>query len=171
MLDHHEAINVLLIADCSATAAMLRQVMEQSGLRGEIRRMHQGRSAVAYARRSGPYKEAKSPHLILLDFSAPDERCLSIVTELAFGQDRAPAPVILLTSPESEHFLHSGNLTRDSSRIFAPTSLLSFIRKMRQHPRSRFLRALSVMYDLGPILVRLPASFVRRPEEQPALIA
>jgi len=162
---------LLLIADDSATAAMLRQVMEQSGLTGEIRRMHQGRGAVAYARRNGPYKDAKSPDLILLDFTAPDERCLSIATEVAFGPGRALVPVILLTSSDSEYLLHSGVFRRDSSRIFAPTTLFSFIKKMRQHSRNRFLRAVSVMYDLGPILVRLPASFVRRPDQQPALIA
>lgn len=171
MPDDKEAMNLLLIADDSATAAMLRQVMEQSGLTGEIRRMHQGRSAVAYARRSGPYTDAKSPDLILLDFSAPDERSRAIATEIAFGAGRALAPVILLTSPDSEYLLQSDVFQRDSFRMFAPTSLFSFIKKMRQHSRNRFLRALTVMYDLGPILVRLPASFVRRPDQQPALIA
>ena len=164
-------MNLLLIADSSEKAAMLRQLMELNGLCGEIRRMHQGKSAVAYARQKGPYKDAAPPDLILLDFSEPDERCLSIATQVALGPGRAPAPVVLLTSAESEDLLRSGVLKCDGSKMFAPTNLICFIKKMKQHSRSRFLRALSVISELGPVLVRLPTSFARHPQDQPALIA
>lgn len=164
-------MNLLLISDGSERAAMLRQMMEQQGLNGEIRRMDQGRSAVAFARHSGPYKDADTPDLVLLDMSDPDQRCLNVLKQIALSSARPAAPVVLLISTESEHLLGSGSLNIDTSRVFAPTSLLCFVRKMRQHSRRRFLRALAVMSEIGPILVRLPASFVPQKHDDAALTA
>lgn len=150
---------------------MLRQLMEQQGLRGEIRRLDPGRSAVACARRSGPYRGETTPDVVLLDFAEPERRSMTIAKEIALGSRRVRTPVVLLTSHESEAALQSGELQFDANSVFAPTSLGCFIRKMQQHSRRRFMRALSVMADLGPILVRLPANIVRRDSDKTALSA
>ena len=166
-----KTMKLLLISDGSDRAAMLRQLMEQQGLRGEIHRMDQGRSAIAAARGTGPFKGEKPPDLVMIDFSAPNRRCLSVLSRLALGSKPCPMPVILLTSPDSEDLLRSGELDFDATRVFAPTNLLSFVRKMRQHSRRRFLRALRVMASLGPVLVRLPESLLQRNENETALTA
>lgn len=154
-------MNLLLISDCTEKAALLTQAMEQQGLHGEIRTMRPSRSAVACARRSGRYRRMAPHDFVLFDFSEPNEQCLAIVSDVAFGPNRAAAPVILLTSPSSECLLDSDSLEAGKSHMFAPTSLGCFLNKMQQHSRSRFLRALSVMSDLGPVLVRLPGFFLR----------
>jgi response regulator RpfG family c-di-GMP phosphodiesterase len=158
-------MNLLFISDSDEKADLLRQAMRQQGLRGDIRRMRPTRSAVAYARRSGRFKEAKAHDFILFDFSEPDEKCLSIVADVAFGPNKAASPVILLTSPGSECLLDSERLAVDDHGMFAPTSLSCFLNKMRQHSRSRFMRALTVMSDLGPVLVRLPGFFMRHRDD------
>lgn len=163
----NDTMNLLLISDNSEKAAMLTQTMEQLGLSGEIRTMRPTRSAVAYARRSGRYRGATAYDFILFDFSEPSENSLSIVADVAFGPNRPAAPVILLTSPGSECLLDSDNLQSGDSSMFAPTSLSCFLKKMRQHSRHRFLRALSVMSDLGPVLVRLPGFYMRHTDEVP----
>ena len=161
MATANDTMNLLLISDSAERGAMLSQAMEQQGLRGEIHRMRPSRSAVAFARRSGRYRRSTPHDFILFDFSEPNERSLAIVRDVAFGPNRAAAPVILLTSPSSECLLDSDSLAIDDSGMFAPTSLGCFLEKMRQHSRNRFLRALSVMSDLGPVLVRLPGFFLR----------
>ena len=164
-------IKVLLISDGSDKAAMLRQLMEQHGLQGEIRRMDQGRSAVACARRSGPYRGEPPVDVVLLDFSHPDRRSTSVVKQIALGSSRPATPVVLLTSEYSDDALHSKELHFDQQSVFAPTTLGCFIRKMQQHSRRRFLRALSVMADLGPILVQLPSALTRHTGDDAALSA
>lgn len=160
-------MNLLLISDSPEKAEMLSQVMEQHELDGEIRRMRPTQSAVACARRNGRYRRTTPHDFILFDFSEPDEQCVSIVWDIAFGPHKASAPIILLTSSVSEHLLESGRLSNGGTRMFAPTGLSCFFRKMRQHSRRRFLRALSVMSDLGPVLVRLPGFFLRHGDEMP----
>lgn len=150
---------------------MLRQLMERQGLDGEIRRMDQGRSAVACARRSGPYRGEAPPDVVLLDFSHPDRKSTSVVKQIALGASRPATPVVLLTSDESDDALHSRELRFDANSVFAPTTLNCFIRKMQQHSRRRFLRALAVMADLGPILVRLPDAMSRQNGDETVLSA
>lgn len=157
----NDTMSVLLISDSIDKAAMLTQAMEQQGLKGEFRRMRPSRSAVACARRTGRYRRGMPHDLILFDFSEPDEKSLSIAADIAFGPNRAHTPVILLTSSVSECLLETDRLNGNGSGLFAPTSLVCFLKKMRQHSRRRFLRALSIMSDLGPVLVRLPGIFMR----------
>ena len=165
-------MQLLLISDSSERAAILRQLMEQQGLHGEIRRLDPGRSAIACARHSGPYRGEAMPDVVLLDFADPGRRNKSVVKEIALGSRRVATPVVLLTSQASEAALHSDELRFDENSVFAPTSLGCFIRKMRQHSRQRFLRALSVMAGLGPILVRMPGgSFAGQDGDETALSA
>ena len=171
MQGNDKTLKLLLISDESDKAALLRQLMEQQGLCGEIRRMGQGKSAVACARGSGPYKGEGIPDLVMLDFSAPDRRCFATLKQVAVGSGHAAAPVVVLTSADTEDALATDELEFDASRVFAPISLASFVRKMRLHSRGRFLRALAVMAGLGPILVRLPASLLQTDHTTPAMIA
>ncbi len=161
----NDTMNLLLICDSAERGSMLTQTMQQQGFRGDIHHMRPSRSAVAYARRSGRYRRATPHDFILFDFSDPDAQSLAIVRDVAFGPNRAAAPVILLTSPGSECLLDSDSLPTEDASMFAPTSLTCFLDKMRQHSRNRFLRALTVMSDLGPVLVRLPGFFLRNSED------
>ena len=156
-----KTMNVLLVSDCPDKAAMLAQLMEQQSLSVNLHRMQPSRSAVDYARRSGRYRRVTPHHFILFDFSEPDKACLSTVSTIAFGANRAPAPLVLLTSPESESLLYSGRIERGDSCMFSPTSLNGFLRYMREHSVSRILHSLSILSDLGPVLVRLPGYFMR----------
>lgn len=171
MRANDEQIKLLLISDGGEKAAMLRQLMAKQGLQGEIRRMDPGRSAVACARRSGPYRGEPAADVVLLDFSAPDRKSMSVVKQIALGSSRLDTPVVLLTSEASDAALHSNELRFDEHSVFAPTSLGCFIRKMQQHSRHRFLRALAVMADLGPILVRLPGTLARQNGDDSVLSA
>lgn len=172
MQDDCKRFSLLLISGSCELAAMLRQLMEQQGLHGEIRRMDPGKSAVALARRSGPYKGASAAlDLVLFDFEAPNARSLSVLQQIAPTSGRLPVPLVLLTSPTSEELLSSGNFWFDETRVFAPTSLACFLGGMRQHARYRFLRALAVMGELGPILVSLPDALRQRLDDRQALSA
>ena len=71
---------------------------------------------------------------------------------------------MILTSDLSEHLLEDAGVADGRSIMFEPAELSCFLKKMHEHRSARFKRALSVMYELGPILVRLPRSFVDSPE-------
>jgi len=155
-------IDIVLIADDSAKAAMLRRFLENNGIRGHVSRIAQRKKALAYIQHKGPRSTIPVPDLILFDFSEPRDRVVSLLQDAVFGSTAPIAPVIVLTSPSSEQLLESGAVHCGNATMFAPKTLVGFVRKMRDHQRDRFLRAVSVLSDLGPILVRLPDSFSHR---------
>lgn len=151
-------INLVLIADDQGRASILRSMMEKFGINGVIRRINPGENAIDCARKAGPYREKSLPDLIFFDFTDPNEESIAVLREIAFGHKRARVPVVLLTSNASLGVLDDDRVSDPTAIMFSPTSLPSFVGKMKNGKRSAFFRALDTLYQYGPILVRLPES-------------
>ena len=163
-------IDLVLIADNPNRAAMLRDTMEQTGISGVIRRLEPGVPAIDCARRSGAYRQRDLPDLILFDYADPDVHNTSVLCDIAFSEKKAQVPVVLLTSPSSQDLLESGDVCDDKAIMFSPTSLNSFVAKMKNDKRTSFFKALDTLYQYGPILVKMPESF-RKYDYEPAALS
>lgn len=152
-------INLVLIAENPNRASMLRDTLEVTGISGVIRRLEPGSPAIDCARQSGAYREKDLPDLILFDYADPNDRITSILRDLVFSDEKAHVPVILLTSPSSQNLLDTGDVGGEEAIMFSPTSLNSFVGKMKNEKRTSFFKALNTLYQYGPILVRMPESF------------
>ena len=153
-------LNLVLISDNPMGASMLRDAMQKSGIQGLIRRLPPGTAAISCARKTGLYANKAMPDLILFDYSAPDEHNTAVLRDIAFSGERARVPLVLLTSPASQQILDNGDVDEHKSVMFSPTSLTCFVRKLAINKRRSFFRALDTLYQYGPILVRVPSTFV-----------
>ncbi|MGI9271351.1 MAG: hypothetical protein ACR2QT_06215 [Woeseiaceae bacterium] len=161
-----EVIRVLLISDSHDMVARLTQQLEFREVSTKIKVMRPGRKAINCAR--GKSRFGRDPvDLVVIDFSNPDHRSQSFISKLAFGENRIETPIVLLTSDYSEELLDRGAIDCDSSIMFSPTSLTSFLGKMHELSREKFLRTVTIVSGIGPILVRLPGYFSRTLDETP----
>lgn len=158
MQEQEKGIDLVLIADNAGRASMLRDALEDSGINGVIRRLEPGSPAIDCARRAGAYRQKNLPDLILFDYADPNERTTSVLRDLAFSKEKARVPVILLTSRNSQDLLDTGDVGGKETIMFSPTSLKSFVGKMRIEKRTSFFKALDTLYQYGPILVQMPES-------------
>lgn len=149
-------LNLVLIADRPELTQHLSEQLKRAGVKGVIRRMPFGGDAIACARRSGNFRWRPAPDLVIFDYSYVDEYSTDILRKLAFGEDRAKIPVVIITSPDSQAELDGGKVDGGEAVMFSPTELDRFIAKMRNENRGRFLKALKTLYQYGPILVRTP---------------
>lgn len=149
-------INLMLIADNSGCATTLRNALESSGINGTIRRVAPGGRAVACARQTGTFSKTALPDLIFFDLAQSDEKTSSVLNEIAFCEDRPDVPVVLLTSDETQELLDAGDIGDDKAIMFSPTSLKSFVSKLKNGHRDKFFGALRTLYSYGPILVSIP---------------
>lgn len=161
-------LNLVLITNDPQRASMLRDTMEKTGIRGVIRRLPPGVPAIDCARQSGAYRDKDAPDLILFDYVKPDEESTSILRDIAFSRQRARVPVVLLTSANSQELLNTDEIAGSNAIMFSPTSLTSFVGKMKIEKRSKFFKALDTLFQYGPILVRMPESLLRRNYQQMA---
>ena len=164
-------VDLVLIADDPWRATMLRDTMEKSGISGVIRRLSPGTPAIDCARRSGAYRDKDMPDLILFDYVDPDEETTSTLRDIAFSKQRARVPIVLLTSDSSQELLNAGEIADSDAIMFSPTSLTSFVAKMKIEKRSSFFKAIDTLFQYGPILVRTPQSWRRREYDHIALSA
>ncbi len=155
-------INLVLIANDPGRASILQRTMETVGIRGVIRRIDPGSSAIDCARQSGTYCNKALPDLIFFDITDPTEKNTEVLNEVAFGEARSRVPVVLLTNSDSPELLEDGRIDDTKAVMFSPTSLPSFVGKMKNGKRGAFFRALKTLYQYGPILVRLPVTAQRR---------
>jgi response regulator RpfG family c-di-GMP phosphodiesterase len=164
-------VNLVLIADNPDRASMLRDTMEKIGINGVIRRLSPGAPAIDCARKTGAYHQKELPDLILYDYSNPSEQNTSVLRDIAFGNERARVPIVLLTSPGSQDLLDTGEIDGNKAVMFSPTSLRSFVGKMKADKRTSFFKALDTLYQYGPILVRMPEPMRQYNMAQTALSA
>jgi len=164
-------IDLVLIADQPNRAIALHDLMQNSGVNGVIRRVSPGKGAVDCVRQTGRYRDKSLPDLFICDFSAPDKRKISLLREIAFGDNKASVPVIVLTSPDSAAMLDSGEIDGGKAVMFTPTALTSFVDKMRNGGRRSFFKALRTLYQFGPILVRTPDELLNQDVSKEAVPA
>ncbi|MDH3747803.1 MAG: hypothetical protein OER97_06310 [Gammaproteobacteria bacterium] len=164
-------LDLLLIADDAYRVAMLRRAMHQVGLSCTIRRLAQTKKASAYLGRVKPYQNSPLPDLVFFDIADSDPSTVEIAKDIAFGERRSKVPVVLLTSPASETLLESGELDGGATTMFSPRTLETFLKKLVGRRRYGFLRALSTLYQYGPILARQPLNFLEHGSEPAELSA
>ncbi len=154
-------INLVLISNKSSRARMIHDMMQRAGIRGVIRRHLPTRKSIDFARPGNASASKPLPDLVMFDFSDPDEHATGVLREMAFGRDKVPVPVVLLTSPESLALLDEGYVDGGEAVMFSPTELASFVGKMCRDRREDFFKALKTLYQFGPILVRTPGALLQ----------
>lgn len=164
-------LNLVLVADRPGRSQLLCEQLQHAGVNGVIRRMPYGGDAIACAKRNGNYRWRPAPDLVIFDYSHADEYSTDILRQLAFGEDKAKVPVVILTSPNSQAELDDGKVDGGDAVMFSPTALEAFIKKMRSDNRSRFFKALKTLYQYGPILVRTPRWVLEQDLQELALSA
>lgn len=166
-----DRIDIVLIADRPGRATLLRDLMQDSGVSGVIRRLAPGDRAIHRARQTGEFRRIALPDLFIVDFSSPDNQTLAVVREIAFGRKKSTVPVILLTSPESEALLDRGDIDGGVAIMLTPISLATCVARLRMEKRQSFFKALHIFYEFGPMLVRLPEHVLDQQSREDAIPA
>lgn len=156
--DHN--LDILLLADNMRRTSMLRSNLQLSQLNCKIKRIGHNEKATAYIRQRQLEQGGALPDLILFDFAESRPKTLALARDIAFGEQRSPKPVVLMTSPETESLLESGELDGGEATMFTARALDTFLGKLVGRKRRGFLRALDTLYQYGPILARLPADYL-----------
>jgi DNA-binding NarL/FixJ family response regulator len=135
--------------------------MSSVHVNGTIRRLGFSTKASAYLQSRTPYKKASLPDLVLFDLADLHKNSKDLLRSIAFGQQRTPVPVVLLTSPATECLLQAGDIDGGEATMFSPRTLASLLKKLVGQRQQGFLKALSTLYEYGPILARQPERFLQ----------
>jgi CheY-like chemotaxis protein len=166
-----DRINIVFIADQLGRAEMLRERLQDCHIRGHIQRLTPGNRAIQYVRQRGEFRRKVLPDLIICDFATPTTAKIGVLRDIAFGRQKVPVPVILLTSDKTEAMLEAGEVDGGKAVMFTPTTLDSFVEKLGSGDRGRFIKALNILYQYGPVLVDAPLTLACRNTMPEAFVA
>jgi len=169
MTEQRRWLNILLIHDGPCRLDLVRSALEDACTRVRLHTVGAGRDAAKYLRQDAAYGNTPKPDLALFDFSQPEKRYLKLIEELKSTEEAAKIPLVLLTRPESEELLEKKYEPKDDCVMFSPIALADFLKTMNSHCIDRFMKAVTLIADLGFVRVRAPAEFANR--ELPATSA
>ena len=89
---------VLYVEDDDAAFLLVQITIEESGLPIELHHASDGEQALAFLRRTEPYRDAPRPELILLDLNTPKKNGFEVLREIKASQSLRSIPVIVFSS-------------------------------------------------------------------------
>lgn len=144
-------IELLLVEDSPGDADLAREALEQTKVRNNLHLVRDGEEAMAFLRRTGPYRDAPRPGLILLDLNLPRKDGREVLAEIKADPELMRIPVVILTiSEDEEDVLRSYNL-HANCYITKPIDLAQFLKVVRS------------IEDFWLTIVRLPDAAPGRP--------
>lgn len=95
-------MDILLVEDNEDDVVLLREAFAECKQLHLLEVVRDGEQALAYLRRSGIYKDASSPDLVMLDINLPKKNGFEVLQELKADPVLKHLPVVVLTVSERE---------------------------------------------------------------------
>ncbi len=128
-LEQRGVIEILLVEDEAADAALLQRAFTKSGLLNPLRLVRDGEEALDYLFGRGPYADREAhplPGLVLLDLKLPKIDGLEVLRQLKAANILKRIPVIVLTSSEQSGDINSAYDLGVNSYLVKPVQFSAF---------------------------------------------
>lgn len=131
MADRKE-IDVLLVEDDPGDVLMTREAFEENKVANRLAVVSDGESAMAYLRKEGPYADAPTPDLVLLDLNLPRMDGREVLAAMKGDQALQSIPVVVLTTSEAEEDVLRSYALHANAYVTKPVDFQRFIDVVRQ---------------------------------------
>jgi CheY-like chemotaxis protein len=131
-LEAPRAVDVLLVEDDEGDVLMTREAFEYYKIKNRLHVVGDGKQALQFLRRTGPYTDAPRPGLILLDVNLPRLSGLEVLAELKQDEKLLMIPVIMLTTSQAEQDIIRSYSLHANAFISKPVNFEDFMEAIRQ---------------------------------------
>jgi chemotaxis family two-component system response regulator Rcp1 len=127
----YKPINILLVEDSLADIRLTQEVFKEGKINNILNVALDGEEALFYLKKSGKYKNAVTPDLVLLDLNIPKKDGGQVLAEMKSDSDLKVIPVIILTTSAAEQDIMNTYALHANCYIMKPVDLEQFIRVIR----------------------------------------
>ncbi|HEY1626559.1 MAG TPA: response regulator [Streptosporangiaceae bacterium] len=131
-LEAPSAIDVLLVEDDEGDVLMTKEAFEYYKIRNRLHVVGDGKQALEFLRRTGPYNDAPRPGLVLLDVNLPRISGLEVLAELKQDAKLLTIPVIMLTTSQAEQDIVRSYSLHANAFVSKPVDFEHFMDAIRQ---------------------------------------
>ena len=137
------SLQILVVDDDDADALMIEEALENSETHTVVSRVADGREALDYLARTGPYADAHRPDLILLDLNMPRMDGRETLAAIKSDDRLKAIPVVILTTSGAAPDIVASYQHRANAYVTKPFNLDDFESTVRQI--DRFYREVAVL--------------------------
>ena len=137
------SLQILVVDDDDADALMIEEALETSDMRTTVSRVADGREALDYLHRQGPYTSAHRPDLILLDLNMPRMDGRETLAAIKTDDKLKSIPVVILTTSGAAPDIVASYQHKANAYVTKPFGLDDFEATVRQI--DRFYREVAVL--------------------------
>jgi CheY-like chemotaxis protein len=128
-------LQILVVDDDDADALMIEEALENAERQTTVNRVADGREALDYLHREGPYAEANRPDLILLDLNMPRMDGRETLAAIKSDERLKAIPVVILTTSGAAPDIVASYQHRANAYVTKPFGLDDFESTVRQIDR------------------------------------
>ncbi|WNB84864.1 response regulator [Cellulomonas sp. ATA003] len=127
-----KVIDVLLVEDDPGDVLMTREAFADNKVANRLAVVSDGVSAMEYLRKEGPYADAPTPDLVLLDLNLPRMDGREVLQALKEDDELRRIPVVVLTTSEAEEDVLRSYTLHANAYVTKPVDFDRFIDVVRQ---------------------------------------
>ena len=127
-----EMIDVLLVEDDPGDVLMTREAFEDHKVANTLHVVGDGVEALQFLRRQGPYAQAPTPDLVLLDLNLPRMDGREVLAELKADPELRRIPVVVLTTSEAEEDVLRSYSLHANAYVTKPVDFDRFVQVVQQ---------------------------------------
>lgn len=139
-----DVIQILLVEDNKGDILLIKEAFEESRILNSISEVHDGEKAIHYLEKTGPYEDAITPGLILLDVNLPRKNGHEVLAYIKNNPDLKHIPVVMLTTSDAESDITKSYKNHANCYITKPVEV------------DEFLHAITKIENFWIQLVKLP---------------
>ena len=124
-------INILLVEDNPGDIRLTKEVLKEGKIRNKLDVVTDGEEAIQYLKKTGKYKDALLPDIILLDLNLPKKDGREVLAEIKTDPILMLIPVIVLTTSEAEQDILNMYAHHANCYITKPVDFNQFINVIR----------------------------------------
>lgn len=159
-----QSFHILLTDDDDGHASLVERNLVRSGIAAGIARARDGREALDFVHRRGPFADRPStgPLLMLLDINMPFVDGISVLGAIKSGESTAGIPVIMLTTTDDPRDIQRCYSLGCSMYVIKPVEYEQFVAVVKR--LGQFLQIVAVPTDDSCLTAGHAASW-RLPEK------
>lgn len=128
----YQPLEILLVEDNEDDIVLIQEALAERSLVNVMYVVRDGDEAMAYLRREGQHKDAKTPSLVLLDINMPNKNGFAVVDEMKAEPALRQIPVVMLTVSDRDEDVVKSYSKGACSYIRKPMSFQKLQKVIRQ---------------------------------------
>ncbi len=139
-----EPIDILLVEDNAGDARLAKEALKESKIANNLSTVVDGEQALSYLKKTGDYRDAVTPDLILLDLNLPKVDGREVLEIIKKDENLRLIPVVILTTSKAEEDIVKSYKLHANCYITKPLDL------------DQFMKVVKAIEDFWLSIVKLP---------------